>query len=81
MKWNKKSKPCIHVGERRIIEKFLFFPKCLWNIKEKKYEYRWLEFAKIEQEYRRVRYRNNRYWSDMYWGFPDNPFQKAFNKK
>ena len=35
MKWNKKSKPYINVGERRVIEKFLFFPKCLWNIKEK----------------------------------------------
>lgn len=43
MRW--KQKPESQVGDRRVITKFLLFPR---NINR---EFRWLETAKIEQEY------------------------------
>lgn len=65
MKWDKKIKPYYSNGTIRIVKKFLLFPKCLWNMKSNKYEYRWLEFAMVEQEYKRNRFYIC--WMDNYW--------------
>lgn len=43
MRWKKKPSP--NIRDRRIVEKFLWFPICLDQ------EWRWLEKAKIEQKY------------------------------
>jgi hypothetical protein len=45
MKWIMKPKP--NVGDERIIEKFLLFPRCLNR------EWRWFERVRIKQVYDR----------------------------
>ncbi len=52
MRWYKPEpvEPKIH--SQMVIRKFLFFPKTLMNIKTKREETRWLEFANILSEYR-----------------------------
>lgn len=42
MRW---TKPTPREGDRRVVQKFLFLPKCLDG------EWRWLERAKIVQRY------------------------------
>ena len=55
MKWNDarhiKEVNNIHMlGKTRTIRRFLLFPKCLCD-----YEWRWLEWANIDQEFCEVR--------------------------
>ena len=47
-KWKKKQQP--KEGDMRIVGRFLLFPKCLNG------EWRWLENAQIQQEYRPTRW-------------------------
>ena len=53
---NKKYKS----GDKRIIKKFLFIPKMLEG------QWRWLCFARIEQQYHEI-VNDVRYWSDVKW--------------
>jgi len=48
MRWNSKEKGRPQIGEKRTIQKFLWWPICLDG------EWRWLERASIEQEYEKV---------------------------
>jgi hypothetical protein len=45
MKWNARKKPYPNYGDRRIVDRFLFFPK------EMEGEWRWLEKASWAQKY------------------------------
>lgn len=67
MKFIKKDKP--KIGDRRIIKKFLLFPKCLKN-KDGKEETRWLKNTFIEQERRELHgFDRTMYysWVDIKW--------------
>jgi hypothetical protein len=57
MRWTVEEKKKPHenkLGDRRIITRFLVFPKTLWSDKAEGLEKRWLEFAKIAQEYKQL---------------------------
>jgi len=67
-----KTVVSLKVDDRRIITKFLYFPKCLGD------EYRWWEYADINQKVCFVLYYNYDYdshwvdgpklaWMDKYW--------------
>ncbi len=67
-KVKKKERP--QEGDRRIVERILLFPKCLNG------EWRWLEIAQIDQEYRAwndgVGFQYE--WVDLGWNtFHDEP--------
>ena len=51
MRWI--NRPLPQVGDKKIKECFLFFPRCLPNIEDKD-EWRWLEKVKIYMEVKRV---------------------------
>jgi hypothetical protein len=53
MRWGKEE-PAI--GEERVVNKFLIFPKCIHG------ECRWLERVVIKQKYYR-----KKYWIDISW--------------
>ncbi len=53
MRWKRKKKP--KFGSRRVIKRFLLTPLCLNG------EFRWLEWAYIEQMF------GLRYWINMHW--------------
>ena len=38
-------------GDERVVRKFLWFPRLLWNPDSGSEEYRWLEYAHIKQEW------------------------------
>lgn len=67
MRWKQKQPPTY--GARRIVNRFLLFPKCL------DCEWRWLELTQIHQEYGPVRWMMDevsevvtlRGWVDMHW--------------
>jgi hypothetical protein len=66
MRWKQKAeteKPIVHVGDCRIIRKFLLKPKCIQK------EWRWLEIVSYHQTYRRMhaKYSTTDYWKDDYW--------------
>jgi hypothetical protein len=52
MRWNNKPKP--KVGDTRIIERYLWLPKCINN------EWRFFERVKYEQIYENS-------WDESYW--------------
>lgn len=54
MRWIQKPPVKIEPGTTRTVTKFLFWPRCYDN-----HDVRWLEFARIEEEY-------NHYWSTFY---------------
>lgn len=67
LKWKDEPKPEPQLGDQRIVEKFLFFPKWIDN------EWRWLGSAKILQERARgmrpgpVAPYPIQYWRDLHW--------------
>jgi hypothetical protein len=56
-------------GKERIVVKFLFFPKKLYNWIENEYEWRWLKKARIRQRFVvKTRINSNFYgWCDENW--------------
>lgn len=52
MRWRKPKN-----GDRRVITKFLFFPRNIWG------DVRWLERVKIEQRF--VDFAGYRWWKDI----------------
>ncbi len=55
MKWKEEAK----AGDIRIVNKFLFLPKCING------ESRWFEYATIKQLYKIFSYGD--YWEDVEW--------------
>jgi len=65
MRWTEKEQP--KLGDKRVISKFLFSSKLIGS------EWRWLEFVKINQEYKEwpATYHHHHYtqtgWKDISW--------------
>lgn len=59
MRWG--ARPAQHIGDTKIITKFLFLPKKL------NYEWRWLEKAKIRQMFLFNSDLRDFKWKDMEW--------------
>lgn len=61
--WHKTFKPHPMDGDRRVVSKYLWFPKCLDG------QYRWLGRESIEQAYYPVTSEFDTYvgWQDLHW--------------
>jgi hypothetical protein len=65
MRWKQKEET--RDGTQRIVTRFLFFPKTLFN------ETRWLEFAQILQTWNASSYRDiDGEWEDIRWADIDD---------
>ena len=72
MRWKWKKKQRLKEGDRRIMERFLLFPKRLNG------EWRWLEIARICQQYRVSNWLWPDIptlwdWVDLHWANLDEP--------
>lgn len=59
MRWG--TKPAKHVGDKKVVKKFLFLPKKIEN------EWRWLERAEILQAFLFNDYWREFKWKDIEW--------------
>lgn len=72
MRWKLKKKQQPKVGDTRIVDRFLLFPKFLDD------EWRWLELTQIQQEYNNMGLLESNWtykWVDLHWANPDEPME------
>ena len=76
MKWANKTLMVDRKGERRVVRKFLWFPRCFGG-----HEWRWLEHAEVVQEVKEIDIGGSGEWGNYIYCWVDVGFvHETLNK-